>query len=406
MMFSQGGFVMNKQRWTVAALAVALAASAGGDAEAGKGRIKSSSSLQIKDGRITSERKLNHNRGLRGKLTGGRLGRTIGIESQQTATGDRRSTKRGGSRVSRNFTRSGDGEGTQARGVHDRRRVFGVFGRATKLERSDTVTPNRVTQDAIQHRTFRKAKRTIRTHKRGQPNGVEQVGYRDGDRWAAEPGVNAVGGQSEAWGGKLKGNRAVMETPAGMRLEETTTGKYGRLSKVVKRVLTSPITLATAILTVGIAPVTFGKTREVQLKEWQDGSGEGFELTTPNARVVSETAIHDTHTESFTTRFRKGVERESETTRISKDVGVSDRYIKDRKGRTEKIIRTRLTGDGTHTEWTAHLRKDGTVSKMVRTETRPRADKPSKTTTTRRTQKYPKGTRFEDISGPSASAAR
>ena len=398
---------MNKQkRWSVAVLAVALAVSTGGKAEAGNGRIKSSSSLQIKNGKITSTKNLNHNRGLRGKLTGGRLGRTIAVESEQTASGDRRSTKRGGSRVSRNFTRSPDGQGTQARGVHDRRRFFGVFGRATKLERSDTVTPDRVTQDAIRHRTFRKAKRTIRTHKRGQPNGVEQTGYRDGDRWVADPGLEAVGGQSEAWGGKLKGNRAVMETPAGMRLEETTTGKYGRLSKVVKRVLTSPITLATAILTVGIAPVTFGKTRQVQLREWQDGSGDGFELTTPNARVVSQTAIHDTHTESTTTRFRKGVERENETTRISNDVGVTDRRVKDRKGRTEKIIRTRLTPDGVHTEWTAHLRKDGTVSKMVKTVTRPRADKPSKTTTTSRTQKYPKGTRFEDISAPSASAAR
>jgi hypothetical protein len=57
------------------------------------------------------------------------------------------------------------------------------------------------------------------------------------------------------------------------------------------------------------------------------------------------------------------------------------------------------------TEWTTHLRGDDTVSKVVVKETRPRADKPSKNTVTKRTVKYPKGTRREDIAS-SLPAAR
>ncbi|HEU5055601.1 MAG TPA: hypothetical protein VFU21_03725 [Kofleriaceae bacterium] len=396
---------MSKPRWSVAVTAAALLAFAGSDAEAGKGRIKSSSSLQIKDGKVTSQRKLNHNRGLRGKLTGGFLGRTIAVQSEQGAAGNSVTTERGGSKVARTFARTEDGRGTRAQGVHDKRRFGRIFGRAKKLERTDIVTPEQVTQDAIQHRTFRKEKRTIRTHKRGQPNGAEQVGYRDGTQWVGEPGTASVGRGSDAWGGKLKGDRAVMDTPDGMVIAEAQTGKYGRLSKVVKRVLTSPITLASAILTLGIAPVTFGKTREVKLEEWQSPTGNGFELTTPNARVVSSTAIRDNHTESITTRFRKGVERETETTRIWNDVGTSERHVKDRKGRTEKVIRTRLTPDGVHTEWTAHLRRDGSVSKVVVKETRPRADKPSRTRTTKQSQKFPAGTRLEDLGAPAPAAS-
>jgi hypothetical protein len=386
---------MNKQRWSVAVVFVAVLAMAASDAEAGNGRIRSSSSLQLKEGRITSQRKVNHNRGLRGKLTRGFLGRTIAVETEQGATSNRLSTKRKGSRVSRDITRTEDGRGTSAAGVHERR-AFRIFGWAKKLDRTDTVTPDQITQDSIQHRTLRSDRRAIRTHKRGAPNGVEEVGYREGTRWVSE-GKRSVGGRSRAWGGKLKGDRMVTETPDGMQLADTQTVKYGRVSKVVKRVLTAPITLATAILTFGIAPVTFGKTREVQLKEWQAPSGNGFELTTPNAKLVSSTTIHDNRTESVTTRFRKGVEREKETSKIWKDVGENERFIKDRSGRTTKIVKTRLTQDGVRTEWTTHLRGDDTVSKVVVKESRPRADKPSKSTVTKRTVKYPKGTRREDI---------
>jgi hypothetical protein len=395
--------MMKKHRTALAIAFIAVLAAAGGDAEAGNGRIRSTSSLQLKEGRITSERKVNHNRGLRGKLTRGFLGKTIAVETEQGATGNRLSTTRKGSRVSRNLTRTEDGRGTSAAGIHERR-AFRIFGWGKKLERTDTVTRDQITQDTIQHRSLRSDRRAIRTHKRGAPNGVEEVGYREGTRWVSE-GKRTVGGRSRAWGGKLKGDRMVTETPGGMRLEDTQTVKYGRLSKVVKRVLTAPITLATAILTVGIAPVTFGKTREVQLKEWQAPKGNGFELTTPNGKLVSSTTIHSNRTESVTTRFRKGVEREKETSKIWRDVGENERFIKDRSGRTTKIVKTRLTQDGVRTEWTTHLRGDDTVSKVVVKETRPRADKPSKNTVTKRTVKYPKGTRREDIAS-SLPAAR
>jgi hypothetical protein len=387
---------MNKRRWSIAVVAVALLAFAGTGAEAGRGRVKTSSSLELKDGKITSNRKVSHNRGLRGKLTGGRLGKTIAIESNDSAGESRRETKRGGSRVSRDFTPTADGGGSSAKGVHDRRRFF-VFGRATQLERTDIVTRQNVTQDAVQHRTLRRAKRSIRTHKRGAPNGVEQVGYRDGTQWVAEPGLNEVGSQSRAWGGKLKGNRVVMDTPGGMRLEDSQNFKYGRVGKVVTRILTAPITLATAILTLGTMPVTFGKTQKMQLREWQDPSGQGFELTTPRDRVVSNTTDDGRRSETVTTTFRKGVQRETETTNLWKDVGVSTRRINDRRGRTKKIVHTRLLPDGTHSEWTTHLRRDGSVSKVAVKESRPRADKPSKSTVTRNQVKYPKGTRAENV---------
>jgi hypothetical protein len=386
---AEKAFIVPKVPGSLAALLVALLAASSSDAEA-KGRLRSSTALTVQDGHIRSDQSFRQNRGLRGKLTRGALGALMTVKTVQDAGGKLSKTRRGRKQITRDITRSRDGEGTTAQGSYQK---FGPrlslrrpLGWKTGLSRNDTVTRHQVTD-----RATRRGRRVTRTSRRGALDTQEVVEKLSEGRVRSRSAPSAAGSRSRPWMSWLRGNRNVLEGPDSMAIGDSVSRSWGRIPLVVKRVLSLPLTIATLGLWVP------GKVHRIEVNERQTPDGHSLEITTPKERVVSTTSLRGSSSRSVTTRSKNGRLREKETTEIWRDVGVSKRAIKRRNGTTKKVIETKVTADGTRSVTTTKLRRDKSVRRVSVKASSPRADKPARNNWVRSRTSFRRGTDLTDL---------
>src|SRR4029079_15038324 len=106
-----GSVVMKKHRTPLAIAFVALLAAAGGEAHAGKGKIRRAGggSLERTANGVVFREKAIHTKGIRSKLTFGKLGKTLAVTNEQSSEGVKSTVQRGRKRVTKAVAASANG---------------------------------------------------------------------------------------------------------------------------------------------------------------------------------------------------------------------------------------------------------------------------------------------------------
>jgi hypothetical protein len=337
-----------KVRGLVALFAVLLVALPGA-AEAGRGRLKSSVSVERTGKGLAVREQHDVSKGVRGRLTGGALGKQLRLSGEQRAGGMSTGVELGRSRMSRTTTSNLDGRGTTATATFTRK---GLFGSRPQVTRQDRVEAGRVTERSANHRYFggEVKKQTTRTTGRSGNTNVEiarlwQGGevrslrsFQDGDR--SRPGA-----------GKLKGQRSIERRADGMAVVDTQRKNWGALSRLSGGRLGKSATLTTE----------------------QRADGQRVALTTRTDRVVRDTRFEPGATRSTGSHQRKGRVLSRDTTMVN---GARAEHIRERLRRdgTAKATEGREVTASTERAVKQRLRRDGTARSVAVTEKSARGD--------------------------------
>lgn len=328
---------MKKHRSTIAIAFVALLAAAGGDAHAGKGKLRrgGGGSLERTSNGVVFREKATHTKGIRSKVTFGLLGKTLGVTNEQSASGVKSTVKRGRQRVTKAVEASGSG--TKSTSTHEKKNFFTRKWKA-KLTRSDTVSDHEVTELASRKKMF---------------GGWEmQAPRRTGRMGNSEEFINgqpqAVSPTRKPFRGKLKGSRSISRTPDSMEIADTQTKRWGLLRTVSFGLL--------------------GKKKRVAIEQRQTADGMNVTMTTPRAQITRKTVVGNGVTISTGEYTKKGRVRERDEARISQTGGVHRTEKLRRDGSVKEIVTERMTNDGRTRITSKKIRKDGTVSKIKEKE--------------------------------------
>ena len=327
---------MNKQRWSIALVAAFLLAAAGSDADAGKGKVRrSGGSLERGKNGVVFREKSTHTKGIRSKLTFGKLGKTLSVTNEQSAGGVKSTVQRRRQRVTKAV--AGFGNGTKGESKFEKKNFFTRKWKS-KMTRSDTVGDNEVTENASSKKIFRdwKADMPRRTGRMG--NSEEFVN--------GQP--RKVSPTGKPFGGKLKGRRSIDRTGESMEIADTQTRRWG----VMRR------------LSFGL----LGKKKRVSVEQRQTADGMKVTMTTPRAQTVRDTVVGDGVTLSTGTYSKKGRVRERDEVRITGEGGVRRTEKLRRDGTIKEIVSERMTNDGRTRITTKKIRKDGSVRKIKEKE--------------------------------------
>jgi hypothetical protein len=331
---------MKKHRTTLAIAFVALLAAAGGDANAGKGKIRRAGgggSLERTSNGVVFREKATHTKGIRSKLTFGKLGRTLSVTNEQSSEGVKSTVQRGRKRVTKAV--AGSANGTLSNSTYEKKNFFTRKWKA-KVKRSDTVGDNEVTEQSARKKTF---------------GGWEmQAPRRTGRMGNTEEFINgqpqAVSPTRKPFKGKLKGRRAISRTPDSMQIADTQTKRWGLLKTVSFGLI--------------------GRKKQVAVEQRQTADGLDVAMTTPRrGKVTRQTTVGDGVTRS-TGEFtdKRGRVRERDEVTVTRDGGVHRTEKLRRDGSVKRIITERMTNDGRTRVTTKKVRKDGSVSKIKEKE--------------------------------------
>ena len=328
---------MNKKRWSVAPiLFVALLAAAGSDAEAGKGKLRpSGGSLERTRNGVVFRESAKHTKGIRSKLTFGKLGKTLSATTEQSAHGVKSTVQRRRQRVTKAV--SGSGNGTKGESNFEKKNFFTRKWKS-KMTRSDTVGDNEVTENSSRKKIFGgwEARMPRRTGRMG--NTEEFV---NGQPRRTSP-------TDKPFRGKLKGKRSIDRTAESMEIADTQTRRWG----VMRR------------LSFGL----LGKKKQVSVEQRQTADGMKVTMTTPRAQTVRDTVVGDGVTMSTGTYTKKGRVRERDSVRITEQGGVRRTEKLRRDGSVKEIVTERMSNDGRSRTTTKKVRRDGSVRKIKEKE--------------------------------------
>jgi hypothetical protein len=332
--------VMQKVRWPVAAVLIALLAGTSSDAEAGKGRLARDAAIERdKGGRVVFREKATHRKGLRSRIPLLNRGKMMTNTNEQSHDGVKSTIQRGRHRVTKATQANGAG-GTKATSTYEKKGLISRKWRS-KMLRTDSVAANQVNEDSSQKRMFRgwQDKPSRQTGRMG--NTVERLV--NGEQRAVDP-------SGKAFRGRLKGRRAIERRPDSMEIADTQPRRWG-----VLRLLGN-------------------KKKRVTVEQRQTPDGMKVTMTTPRTVTTRDTKIGDGFTTSTGSYSKKGKVRERDDVTATRD-GVVRRTEKLRRdGSVDKIITERVAADGRTRVTTKSLRDDGSVKKIKERESFRRAD--------------------------------
>ncbi|HEY8145179.1 MAG TPA: hypothetical protein VIG06_21005 [Kofleriaceae bacterium] len=328
---------MRKQYWSLAALSVALLFAAGSDAEAGKGKIRrSSGSFERTSNGVVFREKATHTKGIRSKLTFGKLGKTLSVTTEQSAGGVKSTVQRRRQRVTKAVEKNGSG--TKGTSNFEKKNFFTRKWKS-KMTRDDTVGAAEVTETAARKKVFGsdwEIKPPRRTGRTG--NSQEFINGQARD----------VAPTDKSFRGKLKGKRSIERSPDTMAVTDTQTRRWG----VMRR------------LSFGL----LGKKKRVSVDQTQTADGMKVTMTTPRSKTVRETVVEDGVTKSTGTFSKRGRVRERDEVTMTA-VGGARRTEKLRRDGSVKEVQTEtMSATGHHIVTTKKLRKDGSVRKIKEKE--------------------------------------
>lgn len=368
------------KRWSVAFLVLAVSAAAyAPEADAGKGKLRRGGATlgRNRDGVVFNE-KFTHTKGIRSKLTGGALGKTMGLENTVTSDGVRSTLGRGRIRPAERVTHTTTGipGGTRSEATHHKRGTLMRWKNRLTTSRTDDVVQGRSTDTAVSE--TRKHRFTLNPFS-NKPGKVKEV---DTSRMDidVETGEDALGGMVEKldgdgnvttrretggrrWGkafrSKLEGQREVVNTPQGPEIIETFQAKWGFWRMVKKTV------------TLGLAE---GGGKTVEVEHRQTAFGTEVRMTTPREQVTRSTQIQDGRTVSNGTYARNGFwgrTREKDSVVIDDQKGVyTVEELRSEDGSTKKAT--------TRTEFVngSSIKETETAGKYKVAASSPRTDRP------------------------------
>jgi hypothetical protein len=328
---------MKKQRWSVGIVFVALLAAAGsGDAQAGKGKVRrGGAGLERTANGVVFREKATHTKGIRSKLTFGKLGKTLSVTNEQSSGGAKSTVQRGRQRVTKAVEASGNG--TKATSTHEKKNFFTRKWKA-KMTRSDTVSDHEVTELASRKKLF---------------GGWEMAAPRRTGRMGnSEEFINGqpqtVSPTKKPFRGKLKGSRAIERTPDSMEIADTQTRRWG----VMRR------------LSFGL----LGKKKRVAVEQRQTADGMDITMTSPREKLTRKTVVGNGVTLSTGEFSKRGRVRERDEVRISETGGVRRTEKLRRDGSVKEIVTQRMSDDGRERVTSKKIRRDGSVAKIKEKE--------------------------------------
>ncbi len=330
---------MKKHRTTAAIAFVALLAAAGSDANAGKGKIRRAGgggSLERTSNGVVFREKATHTKGIRSKLTFGKLGKTLSVTNEQSSEGVKSTVQRGRKRVTKAVEASSNG--TRSTSTYEKKNFFTRKWKA-KLNRSDTVSDHEVTELASRKKAFSRSWEMQAPRRTGRMGNTEE--FINGQAQTVSP-------TQKPFKGKLKGSRSISRTPDSMEIADTQTRRWGVLRR----------------LSFGL----LGKKKRVAIEQRQTADGMNVTMTAPRGQVTRKTVVGDGVTVSTGEYTRRGRIRERDEARITRDGGVHRTEKLRRDGSVKEIVTERMTNDGRTLVTTKKVRKDGTVSKIKEKE--------------------------------------
>ena len=326
---------MNKQRWSVAILA-ALVAFAGGDAEAGKGKLRRSGSGSLErtsSGGVVFREKAKHTKGIRSKLTFGGLGKTLSVTNEQSADGVKSTVQRKRQRVTKAVEKSGSG--TKGTNTFEKKNFFTRKWKS-RMAREDTVGPAEVTEKAARKKVFSKDWVLAPPRRTGRTGNTQEL--LNGEARAVAP-------TGKAYRGKLKGNRSIGRSPDGMTLTDTQSRRWGLLAKI-----------------------GLGKKKRTTVEQTQTEDGMRVTMTTPRATITRETVLGDGTSRSTGTYTKRGRLRERDEVTMTAVGGVRRTEKLRRDGSVKEVETETMSSTGHRITTTKKLRKDGSVRKIKEKE--------------------------------------
>ena len=329
---------MNKQRWSVAVVFLALLASAGSEAEAGKGKLRRGrGSLEHGASGVVYREKATHTKGIRSKLTFGKLGKTLETTNELGARGVKSTVRDGRQRVTKAVEKNGSG--TTGASNAEKKNFFTRKWKS-RMTRSDTVSANEVTELASRKKAFSGDWEMKAPRRTGRMGNTEE--FINGQPQTVEP-------TDKPFRGKLKGKRAIEPTPESMELADTQTRRWGVLRR----------------LSFGL----LGKKKRVSVEQRQTRDGMKVTMTTPRAQTVRDTVIGDGFTMSTGSYSKRGRVRERDSVKITEQGGVVRTEKLRRDGSVKEVVTERMTNDGRTRVTTRKVRRDGSVRKIKEKET-------------------------------------
>ena len=325
---------MNKQRWSIALVAASLLAAASSDVEAGKGKLRrpgGGGGLERGKNGVVFREKSVHTKGIRSRLTFGKLGKTLSVTNEQSAGGVKSTVQRRRQRVTKAV--EGFGNGTKGESNFEKKNFFTRKWKS-KMTRSDTVGDNEVTENASSRKVFRDWKANM-PRRTGRMGNTEE--FVNGQPRKASP-------TGKPFRGKLKGKRSIDRAAESMELADTQTRRWG-----VLRFLGN-------------------KKKRVSVEQRQTADGMRVTMTTPKAQTVRDTVVGDGVTLSTGTYSKKGRVRERDSVRITEQGGVRRTEKLRRDGTVKEVISERMTNDDRTRITRKKLRKDGSVRKIKEKE--------------------------------------
>ena len=328
---------MKKQYWSVATLSVALLLAAGSDADAGKGKLRrSSGSLERTSNGVVFREKATHTKGIRSKLTFGKLGKTLSVTNEQSAGGVKSTVQRRRQRVTKAVEK--DGRGTKGSSNFEKKNFFTRKWKS-KMTRGDTVADLEVTETAARKKVFG-GEWEIKPPRRTGRTGNSQE-FINGQARSVAP-------TDKSFRGKLKGKRSIDRSPDTMAVTDTQTRRWG----VMRR------------LSFGL----LGKKKRVSVEQTQTANGTKVTMTTPRSKTVRETVVGDGVSRSNGTYSKRGRVRERDEVTMNA-LGGERRTEKLRKDGSVKEVETEtMSSRGHRIVTTKKLRKDGSVRKIKEKE--------------------------------------
>jgi len=325
---------MNKQRWSIALVSLVLLAAAGSDAEAGKGKLRrSGGSLERGKNGIVFREQAKHTKGIRSKLSFGKLGKVLSVTNEQSAGGVKSTVQRRRQRVTKAVEPTGSG--TKGTSTFEKKNFFTRKWKA-KMTRSDTVSDSEVTEKASRRKVFGGDWVAAMPRRTGRTGNTEE--FVNGEPRRVAP-------TKKSFRGKLTGRRSIDRTADSMEVTDTQTRRWGLLRKI-----------------------GLGKKKRVVVEQTQTANGMKVTMTTPRATTTRETAVGDGVTRSTGTYSRKGRIRERDQVTMTA-LGGERRVERLRRDGSVKEVQTEVMSRGGHRiVTTKKLRKDGSVKKIKEKE--------------------------------------